>query len=152
MIEKRLAELIPILVVDDDKEDQDLIEIGFRRNKIANPIYQVYDGEALLKFIYNEPPYEDKEQYPEPGLILLDLNMPKVSGREALQVIKSDPRKKHIPIVVLTTSSQEEDILQTYDLGANSFITKPVALTDFIALFDKLGNYWLGVVSLPQHE
>src|SRR5205085_8779494 len=97
----------------------------------------------------NQAPYEDRTAYPRPGLILLDLNMPRMDGREALREIKADPDLRSIPVVVLTTSKAEEDILRTYDLGANSYITKPVSFDGLIEVMGSLGGYWLGIVQLP---
>jgi CheY-like chemotaxis protein len=140
---------ISILMADDDEDDQLLAREALAENRLANPIHFVTDGEQLLAFLRNRAPYEDREAYPRPGLILLDLNMPRMDGREALREIKADPDLRSIPIVVLTTSKAEEDILRSYDLGANSYITKPVSFEGLIEVMRSLGGYWLGIVQLP---
>ena len=140
---------ISILMADDDEDDQLLAREALAENRLANPIHFVPDGEQLIAYLRNEPPYDDREAHPRPGLILLDLNMPRMDGREALREIKADPDLRSIPIVVLTTSKAEEDILRTYDLGANSYITKPVSFDGLIEVMGSLGGYWLGIVQLP---
>jgi CheY-like chemotaxis protein len=140
---------ISIVMADDDEDDQLLAREALAENRLANPIQFVSDGEQLLAYLRNQPPFEDREACPRPGLILLDLNMPRMDGREALREIKADPDLRSIPVVVLTTSKAEEDILRTYDLGANSYITKPVSFDGLIEVMGSLGGYWLGIVQLP---
>lgn len=140
---------INILMADDDEDDQLLAREALAENRLANLIHFVTDGEQLLAYLRNQTPYEDRAAYPRPGLILLDLNMPRMDGREALREIKADPELRTIPIVVLTTSKAEEDIIRTYDLGANSYITKPVSFEGLIEVMGSLGGYWLGIVQLP---
>ncbi len=140
---------ISILMADDDEDDQLLAREALAENRLANPIHFVTDGEQLIAYLRNEAPFEDRAEHPRPGLILLDLNMPKMDGREALRAIKADPELRSIPVVVLTTSKAEEDILRTYDLGANSYITKPVSFEGLIEVMGSLGGYWLGIVQLP---
>lgn len=140
---------ISILMADDDEDDQLLAREALVENRLANPIHFVGDGEQLIAYLRNEGPYSDRAAYPRPGLILLDLNMPRMDGREALREIKADPELRSIPVVVLTTSKAEEDILRTYDLGANSYITKPVSFEGLIQVMGGLGGYWLGIVQLP---
>jgi two-component system response regulator len=137
---------ICILMADDDEDDRAATRDGFEQNRMVNDFHTVNDGEELLSFLRREGKYADA---PRPGLILLDLNMPKKDGREALSEIKRDPRFRSIPIVVLTTSSQEEDILRSYDLGANSYITKPVTFEALVKVLGALGEYWVQVVQLP---
>jgi two-component system response regulator len=137
---------ICILMADDDEDDRAATHDGFKQNRMVNDFHTVNDGEELLSFLRREGKYVDA---PRPGLILLDLNMPKKDGREALSEIKRDPRFRSIPIVVLTTSSQEEDILRSYDLGANSYITKPVTFEALVKVLGALGEYWVQVVQLP---
>jgi CheY-like chemotaxis protein len=137
---------ICILMADDDEDDRAATRDGFKQNRMLNDFHTVNDGEALLSFLRREGKYADA---PRPGLILLDLNMPKKDGREALSEIKRDPHLRSIPIVVLTTSSQEEDILRSYDLGANSYITKPVTFDALVKVLGALGEYWVQVVQLP---
>ncbi|MFC1853859.1 response regulator [candidate division CSSED10-310 bacterium] len=138
---------ITILMAEDDPDDRMLTKEALAENRLANELYFVEDGEELMDFLYHRGVYVNPETSPRPGLILLDLNMPKKDGREALEEIKADPELRQIPIVVLTTSKAEEDIFRSYDLGASSFITKPVT---FEALVDIMkGKYWLQIVQLP---
>ncbi len=138
-----------ILVADDDLEDRMLIEDAFEESRLANPLEFVEDGEELLDYLHRRNGYSDPSASPRPGLILLDLNMPRKDGREALKEIKSDPDLRRIPIVVMTTSKAEEDILRTYDLGVNSFITKPVTFEGLVDVVKMLGRYWFQIVELP---
>ncbi|AOP34828.1 two-component system response regulator [Leptospira tipperaryensis] len=140
---------IHILVAEDDPDDRLLMTDGFRENNLINPLHFVKDGEELFDFLKNEGEYSDIRKYPRPGFILLDLNMPKMDGREVLKTIKSNPKFKKIPVIVLTTSREEEDMLETYDLGANSFIRKPVDFGAFMETIRTLGEYWLEIVELP---
>ncbi|APH41118.1 Response regulator receiver domain protein [Leptospira interrogans serovar Copenhageni/Icterohaemorrhagiae] len=140
---------IHILVAEDDPDDRLLMKDGFRENNLANPLHFVKDGEELFEFLRNEGEYSDILKYPKPGIILLDLNMPRMDGREALKTIKSIPEFKKIPVIVLTTSREEEDMFKTYDLGANSFIRKPVEFEAFLETIRALGKYWLEIVELP---
>ncbi|AYV55050.1 response regulator [Leptospira kmetyi] len=140
---------IHILVAEDDPDDRLLMRDGFRDNNLINPLHFVKDGEELFEFLQNKGEYSDILKYPRPGIILLDLNMPRMDGREALKTIKSIPELKKIPVIVLTTSREEEDMLQTYDLGANSFIRKPVEFGAFMETIRTLGQYWLEIVELP---
>ncbi|PJZ59238.1 response regulator [Leptospira barantonii] len=140
---------IHILVAEDDPDDRLLMRDGFRENNLINPLHFVKDGEELFEFLQNKGEYSDILKYPRPGIILLDLNMPRMDGREALKTIKSIPDLKKIPVIVLTTSREEEDMLQTYDLGANSFIRKPVEFSAFMETIRTLGQYWLEIVELP---
>ena len=117
---------IIILMADDDADDRMMANDAFEENRLGNELRFVEDGEELMDYLLRQGKYVDPESSPRPGLILLDLNMPRMDGREALKIIKSDPDLHSIPIIVLTTSSSEEDITRTYDLGVNSFITKPV--------------------------
>ncbi|XHX80093.1 MAG: response regulator [Stenomitos frigidus ULC029] len=117
--------------------------------RLANDLHCVRNGEELLDYLYRRGEYSELKNSPRPGLILLDLNMPRKDGREALQEIKADPDLRQIPIVILTTSKAEEDIYRTYDLGANSFITKPVMFTSLVEVMQNLGKYWFEIVDLP---
>jgi two-component system, response regulator len=143
-----MLKTIEILMADDDSDDRLMAKEAFEENKLANNIVFVENGEELLDYLNSRGKYEGANN-PLPGLILLDLNMPKKDGREALREIKSDPKFKRIPVVVLTTSKAEEDILRSYDLGVNSFITKPVTFSELVKVIRDLGNYWLGIVELP---
>jgi CheY-like chemotaxis protein len=137
---------ICIVMADDDDDDRRATRDAFERNRMANDFRTVNDGEELMAFLRREGKYADA---PRPGLVLLDLNMPKMDGREALDMIKRDPALRSIPVIVLTTSSQEEDILRSYDLGANSYITKPVTFEALVRVLGTLGQYWVQVVELP---
>lgn len=138
-----------ILMADDDADDRMMAQDAFDEVHLANELHFVEDGEALLDYLYRRGHYATRRAGQEPGLILLDLNMPKKDGRQALQEIKADPALRHIPIVVLTTSQAEEDILRTYDLGVNSFITKPVTFGGLVELVKTLTHYWFELVTLP---
>ena len=140
---------ITILIADDDVEDRMMVADAFAESHLANPLRFVENGEQLLDYLYQRGSYTDPATAPRPGLILLDLNMPKKDGRKALQEIKSDPRLRHIPVVVLTTSKAELDVYRSYDLGVNSFITKPVTLAGLVEVVSTLGKYWLEIVELP---
>ena len=146
------GKVITILLADDDPDDRQLTRDAFAENRLANVLNTVDDGEELLEYLQRRGRYADKRDEPLPGLILLDLNMPRKDGREALKEIKADPTLRRIPIVVLTTSKAEEDILRTYDLGVNSYITKPVTFKSLVELIKLLGRYWFEVVELPPDE
>jgi len=143
---------IMILMADDDADDRMLAQDAFETNRLGNELRFVEDGEELLDYLHRRGKYVDPESSPRPGIILLDLNMPRLDGREALKEIKADPELHSIPIIVLTTSSAEEDITRTYDLGVNSFITKPVTFEGLVDVIKKTGWYWLEIVELPKQE
>lgn len=145
-------EPINILIADDDEEDRFLAINALEENRIKNNIFTVKDGEDLMEFLRNLGKYSDKTQYPLPDLILLDLNMPRKNGMEALLDIRGDENLKHIPVVILTTSKEEEDILKTYRLGVNSFITKPVSFEGLVDVMKALKIYWLQIVKLPHEQ
>lgn len=140
---------ITILVADDDSDDRDMIKEALEENRLANDLRFVVDGEDLMDYLLHRNKYADPCSAPKPGLILLDLNMPRMDGREALREIKSNPELRLIPVVVLTTSKAEEDILKTYNLGSNSFVTKPVTFDSLVTVMKTLGRYWLEIVELP---
>jgi len=140
---------IVILLADDDEEDRMLAADALAESRVVNDFRFVEDGEELLDYLYHRGKYGDPQLSPTPGLILLDLNMPRKDGREALREIKADPDLRRIPVVVLTTSKAEEDIYRTYDLGANSFITKPVSFEGLVAVMRDIGRYWIEIVELP---
>lgn len=140
---------IIILVADDDSDDRLMIKDALHENRLANDLRFVEDGELLMDYLHRRGKFENPESSPRPGLILLDLNMPKKDGREALKEIKSDPGLRGIPVVVLTTSKAEEDVYRTYNLGVNSFITKPVTFESLVAITKDLGRYWFEIVELP---
>ncbi len=137
---------IIILMADDDADDRVLTKEALEESRVLNDLYFVVDGEDLMDFLKQRGKYEGS---PRPGLILLDLNMPKKDGREALKEIKADPDLRRIPVVVMTTSKAEEDIYRSYDLGASSFITKPVTFDRLVELMKTMGQYWVEFVELP---
>jgi CheY-like chemotaxis protein len=141
---------ITILICDDDADDRMLTQLALEGAHIANALRFVENGEQLLDYLHQRGAFAGETgAAPRPGLILLDLNMPAMDGREALHRIKSDPTLVDIPIVVLTTSSLDEDVIKSYQLGVNSFITKPVTFTGLVAAMNVLGRYWLEIVELP---
>lgn len=140
---------IVILLAEDDEDDYILTSDALRESHVTNEIFWVRDGEELMDYLYRRGAYADPEVSPCPGLILLDLNMPRKDGREALQEIKASPELRRIPVVVLTTSKTEEDIIRSYDLGVNSFIQKPVNFDQFVQVIKVLGTYWFQIVELP---
>lgn len=140
---------ITILVADDDADDRMMIEEAFEESRLANEIHFVEDGEQLLTYLRREGEFASLEGKPYPGVILLDLNMPKKDGREALREMKADPALCRIPVVVLTTSQAEEDIAKTYGLGVSSFITKPVTFEGLVDAVKVLCRYWIEIVALP---
>jgi CheY-like chemotaxis protein len=142
---------IAILMADDDDDDFVLTQKALRQGKLLNTLIRVKDGEELLDYLLKKGEYATQETV-RPGVILLDLNMPRKDGREALREIKSNPDLNDIPVVVFTTSKAEEDIYKSYQLGVNSFITKPVTFDNLIKVMQTLGKYWLEIVALPQHN
>ncbi|MDX1726512.1 response regulator [uncultured Pseudoalteromonas sp.] len=140
---------ITILMADDDEDDRLLTQEALAESRVLNELHFVEDGVELLEYLERTGKFEDKTLSPRPGLILLDLNMPRMDGREALQAIKANPNLKGIPVVILTTSKQEEDMVKGYDLGAASYITKPVTFDGLVELMKTLGKYWVEFVELP---
>ena len=143
---------VVILLADDDEEDRMLACDALAESRLSNQIYCVTDGEDLMDYLHRRGKYNPPALAPRPGLILLDLNMPKKDGREALREIKSDRNLRQIPVVVLTTSNADEDILRSYDSGASSFISKPVTFGGLVDLMKGLGRYWFEIVDLPRAE
>ena len=142
-------ETIVILLAEDDPDDRLLTIRALKKNRLANAIKWVEDGEQLMDYLFRRGEYAGEGAAPRPGLILLDLNMPRMDGREALQAIKADPDLRRIPVVVLTTSQAELDILQSYDLGVNAFVTKPVTFDGLASAIKVLGDFWFEIVKLP---
>jgi CheY-like chemotaxis protein len=138
-----------ILIADDDEDDRLFTKEAFDENFKEKEIRFVNDGVDLLDYLRRKNKYADPESSPRPSIILLDLNMPKMDGREALREIKSDPKLRTIPVVILTTSKAEQDVLRTYDMGVNCFITKPVSFTAFVEVTRTIGHYWFDIVKLP---
>ena len=143
---------ISILLAEDDPDDRLMATEALEESRLANDLQIVEDGEELMDYLYHRGKYADISNWSLPGLILLDLNMPKKDGREALKEIKADPNLRRIPVIVLTTSKAEEDIFRTYDLGVNSFITKPVSFESLVSIMKILKLYWFEIVELPYEK
>jgi CheY-like chemotaxis protein len=137
-------------MADDDADDRMLTKDALEESRVLNELRFVEDGEQLMDYLMRRGDYTDPETSPRPGLILLDLNMPRKDGREALKEIKNDPSLRRIPVVVMTTSKAEEDIYRSYDFGASSFITKPVTFDRLVELMKAVGQYWVEFVELPE--
>jgi two-component system response regulator len=142
---------ITILMADDDPDDRQLTKEAFEEAKLANDLRFVEDGVELLDYLHRRGKYADPASSPWPGIILLDLNMPRKDGREALRELKQDARFRAIRVIILTTSKAEEDILRTYNLSAASYITKPVTFESLVDVVKTLGKYWLEIVELPEN-
>lgn len=137
---------VVILLADDDPDDRAFTLRALRQNRLSNDVHTVEDGEELMDFLKRRGNYTDA---PRPDVILLDLNMPRMDGREALEQIKSDPSLRKIPVVVLTTSEADQDIVQTYDLGVNAFVTKPVTFDGLVNAIKVMSDFWFEIVRLP---
>lgn len=140
---------IMILMADDDPDDRLLAKEAFEESKLLNEVRFVEDGEELMNYLLRKDKYSTAESSPKPGIILLDLNMPKKDGREALEEIKSNPNLCSIPVIILTTSKLDEDIVKSYQLGVNSFIKKPVDFTSLAKILSMINKYWFEIVELP---
>lgn len=143
---------VTILMADDDEDDRLLTRDALTESHVLNDFHCVADGVELMKYLRREGLYKDDVLYPVPSLILLDLNMPRLDGRGALEQIKRDPLLRSIPVIILTTSKAEEDMLRAYDLGAASYITKPVTFDKLVELMKSLGRYWVEFVELPNRR
>lgn len=141
-----------ILLVEDSDIDFETTLRAFKKANMTNPVQRCEDGEEALDYLYQRNRYSEADKYPNPDLILLDLNLPGTDGREVLEEIKNDPKLRTIPVIVLTTSSDDEDIEKCYRAGANSYIQKPVDLDGFFAAIQRLKNFWFEVALLPKHE
>ena len=139
---------VEILLVEDNPSDVLLTQIAMRRCKITNHLLVAVDGEQALEILRREGPHAGGTQ---PDLVLLDLNLPRMDGRELLGIIKSDPALRSIPVVVLTTSTAEHDVIQSYDLHANAFITKPLDIEQFSRVVKAIDDFWFDIVRLPPH-
>ncbi len=139
-------------MADDSEDDRFLAREALRESRVLNDLHEVEDGEELMDYLKRRGAYADAERSPRPGFILLDLNMPRKSGREALEEIKADASLKRIPVVVLTTSEEEADVIQSYDLGVNSFVTKPVSFGALVDVMKTIGKYWIEIVSIPSSD
>jgi len=141
-----------ILLVEDDLGDQELTLRAFEESKLKNELHIVDDGEEAINYLLRKGKYHDPATSPKPDLILLDLNLPKMDGRQVLERIRQEPELRRMAVVVLTTSRQEQDIIRSYDLGCNSFITKPVDMVQFVQVIESLEQYWFQVVLLPPSQ
>ncbi len=140
---------ITILMAEDETDDQILMRRALGESRLLHELYIVKDGEELLDYLYHRRQYSELAIAPRPDLILLDLYLPKIDGKEALQAIKADPKLRRIPIVVLTSSRAEEDIRHSYELGASSYLTKPMTFELLVEAVNTLGDYWFDIVELP---
>lgn len=143
---------VTILMADDDEDDREMTREALQNSHLANEMRFVVDGQDLMDYLRGQGKYARGVDAPRPGIILLDLNMPKKDGREALAEIKADELLRRIPIVVLTTSKDEEDVLRTYDLGVSSFITKPVTFAGLVEVMRTWKRYWFEIVELPTDD
>ena len=141
---------VDILLVEDNEDHIELTLRALKNNNLINDIHVVKDGQEALDFAYHRGKYQDTERYPRPGLILLDIHLPKVDGLEVLETLKKDPDLKSIPIIMLTTSSRDEEIVKSYAGGANSYVTKPVDFEEFVKKIKYMKLYWTIVNSLPK--
>lgn len=141
-------EPVSILLVEDSPDDVEITRRALKRGQVKNHLLVARDGEEALDILYSRRDADGAL----PGLILLDLNLPKVDGREVLEKIKSDPKLKRIPVIALTSSTREEDVIRTYDLGVNTFISKPVRFEDFIRVIATIRDYWILIATLPPIE
>ena len=148
---KGKARKMSFLIADDDIDDRLMINDAFAKCEPEIGVDTVEDGEEAIQYLRREGPYKSLQGTPLPDVIILDLNMPRKDGREALQELKNDPKLRSIPVVILTTSKEEEDMLRGYDLGCASYITKPVNFEGLVELMRALGRYWIEFVELP-HE
>lgn len=142
----------PILLVEDSPEDYEATARAFGKSGLKNPIVRCEDGDTALDYLFRRGDYADPETSPRPGVILLDLNLPGTDGREVLQEIKRHEQLRHIPVIVLTTSTDERDVDACYQSGANSYIQKPVDMDGFIRAIERLNGYWFEVVVLPKGD
>jgi two-component system, chemotaxis family, response regulator Rcp1 len=140
---------IEILLIEDNPADVRLTKEAFKEARVRNNIHVVQDGDSALAFVQQQAPYQDA---PRPDLILLDLNLPKKDGREVLAEIKADPKIHLIPVVILTTSDDEEDVLRSYNLNANAYLVKPIDVMRFIKMVQSLSDFWLAFVKLPPND
>ena len=145
----RPGQSITILMADDDPDDRMLTRDAFAASRLANDLRFVTNGEELMDYLRRRGPYSATAAAPRPDVILLDLNMPRKSGREALREIKGDSNLRRIPVIILTTSKAEEDVYRGYDLGANCYIQKPVTFASLVEVVHALGTFWFQIVTLP---
>ena len=141
-----------ILLIEDDKGDQELIRRALEKGKIQNDLFILEDGEQALDYLLRRGRYSDPALSPRPDLVLLDLNLPKIDGRKVLEEIRSTDELKRLVVVILTTSKQDKDIIRSYEMGVNSYITKPPDFQQFVKVVQEVGHYWFQVVVLPPKE
>lgn len=139
----------PILLVEDNPDDVELTRRAFRKNNLLNPIVVAEDGAAALDYLFGRGAWEGRDLHDRPALVLLDLKLPKIEGIEVLRSIREDPRSQTIPVVILTTSREDRDVVESYRLGANSYVRKPVDFNEFIEAVRNLGMYWLLINEAP---
>lgn len=139
---------ITILMAEDDPDDRMLVQEAFEESRLKNELHFVEDGEQIMAYLRHEQGY-NKDNAPRPAVIMLDLNMPRKDGREVLNELKNDPKLMHIPVIVLTTSEAEEDIVRSYCSGAAGFVVKPVTFQRLVDVLRTIGDYWLEIVQLP---
>lgn len=142
-------ESVDVLLVEDNPQDAELTQRALQKHNLANKLFTVEDGQEAIEFIFGRGTYSDRSVNRPPKIILLDIKLPKVDGLEVLRVIKGDDRTKHIPVIVLTSSREEKDIIESYKLGVNSYICKPVEFNEFIDAVAQLGLYWLILNEIP---
>jgi CheY-like chemotaxis protein len=140
---------VKILLVEDNLQDIEIARRAFAKGRVKNELIVVRDGQEALDYLYRQGKYKDPASSPRPGMILLDLNLPKVGGMEVLQQIKKDEALKSIPVIVLTASPREEDVVRTYNLGVNTYIQKPVEFDNFMRVVNAVQEYWIVIASLP---
>lgn len=143
------GEPINVLLVEDDPAHAEIVKRNFETFRIANRLIHVWDGEEALDYLYRRGKFSDSKDSPRPGVVLLDLRLPKIDGLEVLQTIKSDPDLRRIPVVILTTSAAEADKIKAYDSYASSYLVKPVDYAQFVDLMEALGYYWLAWNDFP---
>lgn len=148
----KIPNKVVIVVADDDEDDRIMTLEAFGESRILNEVRFVEDGVELLDYLSRRGKFADPETSPRPGLILLDLNMPRMDGREALRRIKSDENLRSIPVTVFSTSKAEEDVIRSYDLGVNCFITKPVSFSGLVDVIQQMGSFWFELVELPKRH
>ena len=146
------ARPVVILMADDDPEDRAFAREAFEESRLANDFRTVENGEELLAYLRREGRFGESGKAPRPGLILLDLQMPRMDGFRALEEIRGDPAFARIPVVVMTTSGADEDIARSYDAGANSYVRKPITFEGLVEAIRAMGRYWFEIVELPRHE
>jgi CheY-like chemotaxis protein len=142
--------MLTLLLADDDPDDRLLALEALHSARIGTRVECVPDGETLLAYLKRQPPYDDDDRYPLPNLVLLDLNMPRMGGLEALRAIRADPALRHLPVLVTSVSRDPGDVLRCYQAGCNAFIAKPATFDGLVAAIGNTARYWLNTVELPE--